>query len=514
MVTQGSGLAPITRTGTKAATAPSVSPRPKKKAKPAPLAPAAKKMLAQREAARTAPYHFAIPLREAIVVGGVAKVCIISAGPGNRADNHFYPETTLQDAVRDGIFEGAQSYFDHPTSIEDKTQPERSVLKLAGWFSNCAMGKVPDESGQERAAIIADFHPQRGNEQVLELMRTAAEYATINPTKSYIGFSINAAGKSSAATIGGQQFNQVDQISEVISVDIVTRAGARGKLITFQEAAKMAARKPKADLARSVVAKSFLTEAGEIVRLEKSGDDKAARTKMLESLGLSAEKLSEAGSGIDPSVMAKILDMISDAGVHAMTGVDPDSLDGDEDEGEGEEDEAAIPTVDPAADPAANPAADPTAEDDAMEDGEMEDDAMEDDAMEDDMEATTLPKAKAAIKAARRESAKTGALLKKALREASEAKRAKIAAENELHRHLIERAAVKSFDEQNIPAAARPALLRKVRESKSLDTTLATQRFIRDEWSLIKSAMGGNDGAGAIVRESGARPFTPNWKKG
>ncbi|MGH7756081.1 MAG: hypothetical protein ACREM8_07345, partial [Vulcanimicrobiaceae bacterium] len=421
-------------------------------------------------------------------------------------------------AVQSEVFEGAQCYFDHPTTVEDRVQPERSVTKLAGWFADTRLGKVADERGMERAAIIADFHPQSGNEQVLELMRTATEYATEFPDKSYIGFSINAIGKSSKAEINGQTYNQVDNISEVISVDIVTRAGARGKVISFQEAARMGARKTKTSRAREAtrrISKDFLAESKAIVAAVRADKLDEARKLFSEALGISKESIAQelADANLDPKTLAMLLDKVSDAGIKAVYGVDPDdSTDAEEDE----EDDAGDQNDD-GNDGDDND--DQAGDDQNGDDGDQnaggddgdDDDDNDDGVGEDDMESK---ESKKALVTARRESIKKTRVIRGLKRALAEANRGKAKAENEIHRGLLEQAANRTIDEMKVPPAARPALIRKVRESRSADTKLAVQRLVREEWQLVQAAAG-HDGAGAIARESGNRGgFVPNWKRG
>jgi len=169
-------------------------------------------------------------------IGPIASVILISEGKGNLADRNYYPAPTLQRAVADGLFEGAQSYFDHPTRTEDREQPERSVRQLAGYFSNAKIATIGG-----LISVVASFSPQAGNQRVLELLRTSISYAREFPNGSYVGLSINAIGSGSSVEIDGQTWNRVDRFESVQSVDFVTRAGARGRILSLQESFRMAA---------------------------------------------------------------------------------------------------------------------------------------------------------------------------------------------------------------------------------------------------------------------------------
>lgn len=74
---------------------------------------------------------------------------------------------------------------------------------------------------------------------MLTLLRTHAEYAKANPGESYAGLTINAFGVGSPVEINDRQFNQIDQITGVVSVDTVTRAGAKGRFLTQESLGRM-----------------------------------------------------------------------------------------------------------------------------------------------------------------------------------------------------------------------------------------------------------------------------------
>ena len=170
-----------------------------------------------------------------------ADVIIIRAGPGNPADAHFYTKACLEDSIARGIWDGVPCHVDHPTDSEDKEIPERSVESMAGYFTDAKLVTVTDDATHERVcAVSATFRPESGHEMVLRKLRTAAQYSQEHPNRSYIGFSINATGSGEPDTIDGREYDRVDQITGVTSVDIVTRAGAGGKLLTFKESYRMA----------------------------------------------------------------------------------------------------------------------------------------------------------------------------------------------------------------------------------------------------------------------------------
>jgi hypothetical protein len=176
----------------------------------------------------------------------VHDVVLLRAGPGNLGQRHYYSEKALQDSVAREIFEGAQCYLNHPTTIEEQTIPERSVEKLAGYFSDVTVRPYTDPEFGKTTALYADFHPRVGDDRVLSIVRTCLEYAKRYPRMAWAGLSIYARGESVPIEIDGEQWNRVDRIDEVDSVDIVTRAGAGGTIVALRESeGRMKVKKPK-----------------------------------------------------------------------------------------------------------------------------------------------------------------------------------------------------------------------------------------------------------------------------
>ncbi len=59
-------------------------------------------------------------------------VTIVKVGPGNKADNNYYPDVTLREATKAGVFEGLRAFADHPTSVDEQILPERSIRDMVG----------------------------------------------------------------------------------------------------------------------------------------------------------------------------------------------------------------------------------------------------------------------------------------------------------------------------------------------------------------------------------------------
>lgn len=210
------------------------------------------------------------------VEGKVPRGILIQEGLGNLRDLFYYTQDALKSAVP--VFAGAQFYADHPDQIEEQTRPERSVRDLAGYFNN-----VHVELGQDgRMMLCGDPKVIDGDsyDWVRDQLTEAVAYSKQYPDKEFVGLSINAEGEASpeevdletflqggimpipdsckpklleALAAGVQTIKLCRAINSAFSCDLVTRAGAGGKLreqeINMTEAerkvAEEAARKKK-----------------------------------------------------------------------------------------------------------------------------------------------------------------------------------------------------------------------------------------------------------------------------
>ena len=157
-------------------------------------------------------------------------VIIIEEGMGNKRDRHFYLPKTLQETVKNHVFNGAQAYADHPSKFDDANRPERSVRDLIGYYFDDRI--VATEAG---VAIAAKLKIQEGVDWALGLVKEAIEYNKKFPDKVYVGISINADGDTSPNERDGQQVNDVTSITEAFSADMVTKPARGGKFLQLVE---------------------------------------------------------------------------------------------------------------------------------------------------------------------------------------------------------------------------------------------------------------------------------------
>ena len=171
-------------------------------------------------------------------------VVIISQGLGNLGDRNYYTAEAVASGVK--VYEGKKAYFDHPTATQSQEQPGRSVKETCGHYEECSVAK--DESGL--SILKAYFVPEK-NSPVIDKIEHAIEYKKTYPQNDYIGISINGDGvgvemeydeflekvKPSPSEmekilqIEGQSINVITQLTDAVSADLVTEAGAKGRIL-------------------------------------------------------------------------------------------------------------------------------------------------------------------------------------------------------------------------------------------------------------------------------------------
>ena len=130
----------------------------------------------------------------------------------------FYPAEILRRDGATAFPAGTPIYLDHPTRSDEMERPERSVREMAGILLDPAnYEEAPD--GRGLFARVQFF------EDVRDLIKSRWEH---------VGLSIRAAGEVEDTPEG----RIVRSIREGLSVDVVTRPGAGGRLVTMTESSK------------------------------------------------------------------------------------------------------------------------------------------------------------------------------------------------------------------------------------------------------------------------------------
>lgn len=189
---------------------------------------------------------------------------ILQEGMGNFGTSFYYTKEALQSAVE--IFEGKKIYADHPTATEDEVRPERSVRDILGYHGGV---KVSEES-DGHSVLSSDVVIKKSSDcdWARELMKEAIEYSKKYPDQDFIGLSINANGQAdpwdieeymkqdgipaycmaklvAAKEAGITEIRVVSKFINAISCDLVTEAGAGGRVTKLIEGNEMKIKKTK-----------------------------------------------------------------------------------------------------------------------------------------------------------------------------------------------------------------------------------------------------------------------------
>lgn len=179
------------------------------------------------------------------------KVCLIKEGLGNFKDRFFYSKEALRSAAERNLFNGIQAFADHPSMIEEEVRPERSTEDIIGYYDNITYEENENGQGQLMADLLVPTTVSK--DWVLALLTNSVDYSTKFKERDLVGLSINASGPAESMDLekfmsqqnlpepvliklidakaqGITEINLVNELTEVTSVDLVTRAGAGGRI--------------------------------------------------------------------------------------------------------------------------------------------------------------------------------------------------------------------------------------------------------------------------------------------
>jgi hypothetical protein len=180
------------------------------------------------------------------------RVVLLEEGLGNTHDAFYYTEAALESAVE--VFNGLKIMADHPTEEEEDIRPERSTRDILGHYENLSVEEAED--GQHQLCADVDILPSVDCEWARARMVRAVENAEKFPGRDFIGLSINASGPSEQMDIeqaieqapegakqklidaqadGVDTVKMVSKINRAVSCDLVTEAGAGGKVLSIIE---------------------------------------------------------------------------------------------------------------------------------------------------------------------------------------------------------------------------------------------------------------------------------------
>lgn len=184
------------------------------------------------------------------------RVVLIQEGLGNFGNACYYSREALESAAP--LFEGKKIYANHPSNSEEEDRPERSVRDILGNYENV---DVVECDG--RAELHADLVIPEGLafDWARSMCDAALKFREKYSDQEFVGLSINAGGDGEEMDIdkvmseapeackaklqeaidqGIDKVMFVTEISNAKSTDLVTEAGAGGKIIKLMEEAKVA----------------------------------------------------------------------------------------------------------------------------------------------------------------------------------------------------------------------------------------------------------------------------------
>lgn len=210
-------------------------------------------------------------------------VTLIRAGLGNRRDMNFYPDAALREAANEGKFEGLKAYADHPTSVDEQIQPERTVRDFVGLYENTRFREgVRGRPGR----VVGDLRILKAHRWLSDVVDELIEIKHADK----IGISINGNGKTERKNVreAGEELeaNVVSKFVLLKSADIVTEAGAGGGFQQILESARGASKEKPMNRKEIMAALREAADAGDTdkvkdltTQLEECGCEDAAAPK-------------------------------------------------------------------------------------------------------------------------------------------------------------------------------------------------------------------------------------------
>lgn len=192
-------------------------------------------------------------------------VTIIRAGLGNRRDMNFYPESAIKEAVSEGQFEGLKAYADHPTSVDEQIQPERTVRDFVGLYTNA---KFVEGRGGKPGRAVGDLRILKSHRWLSDVVDELIEIGQADK----IGISINGNGRTERKSVreAGEEMeaNVVTKFMTMRSADVVTEAGAGGG---FQQILESARESQETTMSRKAILKALreAADAGDTDRIDE-----------------------------------------------------------------------------------------------------------------------------------------------------------------------------------------------------------------------------------------------------
>lgn len=213
------------------------------------------------------------------------EIKLIAPGKGSSA---FYPKEVLQ---RDGpkVFRaGTHVYLNHPTKAEESERPEGDVKNLAGVLTT--------------DASYHESHPKGSG--LYARMKVFADHGQMVEEKaSHVGMSIRASGNGTGKLVQGVP--ELSELTSAESVDVVTRAGAGGMILSE------AARTEGDEMDEQQIQK--LVEAG-VAKALAGSSIKALEARALRGDAMVAANRVLGGLALHESAKARVVEIVTREG--------------------------------------------------------------------------------------------------------------------------------------------------------------------------------------------------------
>lgn len=261
--TSTSAAAPTTRAG--------VKPKPKCKACEAKKGCAAHGSVPGLTQKQSAKFNFighfketgtdvstpSVPGQKPSLPGSRFRVTLLQEGLGNLDDCYYYGSQAITSAAK--IYEGKKIFVDHPSKTGEVDLPERSVKDILGYFENVAAEQAADGRFSLMGDLVTLQDPSLS--QYRALMLESLAFSEKHPGQELVGLSINASGDfdtvpveqflksgnipesclekiQEAVSRGITMIRPVTEMKSAVSCDLVTTAGAGGKINQLLEGEK------------------------------------------------------------------------------------------------------------------------------------------------------------------------------------------------------------------------------------------------------------------------------------
>jgi len=149
---------------------------------------------------------------------GTALIKIISPGWGSSG---YYSAAMLERDSPEIYKAGTQMFVDHPTAVDERARPERSLTNLAGFITEDAKYLKEGPQGPGAYAKAKIFSQYRN---------------FLNEAAEIIGVSHRSIGKVATGSAEGKQGKIVESLTKCFSVDFVTLPGRGGAIVPMLEA--------------------------------------------------------------------------------------------------------------------------------------------------------------------------------------------------------------------------------------------------------------------------------------